>query len=142
MDGKKVEEFKISIRNAHKLIRSLTPLQVFDIITRGVCDHHLPEISREIIELRGKWYLENWNKDFNLDILKIYLSDNGFKLYTTKQEAKQLEIEFKSWGVFHDINSAWYGGSDVYTVGFNYGHSDFCLLYSQWLRDKKLSELV
>lgn len=128
--------------STYKLIRSLTPLQVFDIITKGVCDHHLPEITREIVELRGKWYLENWNKDFKLDILKIYLSDSGFQLYTTRQEAKQLENEFKSWGVFHNIYSAWYGGSDVYTVGFNYSHEDFCLLHSQWLRDKKLSELV
>ena len=124
-----------------RIIRKLKPMELFDIVTRGLCDHHLPEITRQIIELRGEWSLDNWNKDFKLDILKIYLSETGFQLYTTKEEAEELEKEFKSWNIFYDVWSRWYGGS-TYIVGFQYDDEAFGILYNQWLRDKKLKELI
>ena len=124
-----------------RIIRKLKPMELFDIVTRGLCDHHLPEITRQIIELRGEWSLDNWNKDFKLDILKIYLSETGFQLYTTKEEAEELEREFKSWNIFYDVWSRWYGGS-TYIVGFQYDDEAFGVLHAQWLRDKKLKELI
>ena len=126
--------------NTYKLIKSLRPLDVFSIITRGHCDHHLPEITRQIVELRGEWYLENWNKEMKLDILKIYLSDGSFQLYTTKEEATELETEFKSWNLFYNVWFRWYGGS-TYIVGFNYDTEAFEILYKNWQRDSKLKEL-
>ena len=75
-----------------------------------------------------------------LDILKIYLSDGSFQLYTTKEEATELETEFKSWGVFYNVWSRWYGGS-TYIVGFNYDTEAFEILYKNWQRDSKLKEL-
>ena len=63
-----------------RIIRKLKPMELFDIVTRGLCDHHLPEITRQIIELRGEWSLDNWDKNYKLDILMMYLSDTGFQL--------------------------------------------------------------
>jgi len=30
----------------YKIIKSLQPLELFDIVTRGFCDNHLPSIKR------------------------------------------------------------------------------------------------
>jgi len=124
-----------------RIIRKLKPMELFDIVTRGLCDHHLPEITRQIVELKGEWSLNNWSKEFKLDILKIYLSETGFQLYTTREEAEALEKEFRSWNVFYQVWSRWYGGS-TYIVGFQYDDEAFMTLYNEWLRDKKLGELV
>ena len=124
-----------------RIIRKLKPMELFDIVTRGLCDHHLPEITRQIIELRGEWSLDNWDKNYKLDILMMYLSDTGFQLYTTKEEAEALEKEFKSWNIFYNVWSRWYGGSS-YIVGFLYDDEAFMTLYNGWLRDKKLKELI
>lgn len=113
-----------------QIIRKLKPMELFDILTRGLCDHHLPEITSQIIKLKGEFYLNNWNKDFKLDILKMYLSDMGFQLYTTKEEAEDLEKEFISWNVFYQVCSRWYGGS-TYIVGFQYDDKAFQILYQE-----------
>lgn len=130
----------MSFKSTYKLIKSLSPLEVFDIITRGVCDDYLPEIKREIIPLRGEWSLNNWS-DNKLDILSLYLSDSGFQLYTSRAEAKRLEGIFKSWGLFYEVWSKWYSGDDRYTVGFNYTYDAFEKLYAEWIREKKLEQI-
>jgi len=130
--------FEISV---YKIIRTLTPIQLFEILTRGVCDNHLEEIKRQIISIRGEWYLNNWDRDMQLDVLDLYLSDTGFSLLTTREEAKRLEEEFKSWNIFYDVNSTWYGGNN-YKVGFNYGQEAFMSLYKEWLRNKNLEILI
>lgn len=129
--------------SSFQLIRKnkINPMELFDIVTRGLCDHHLPEITKQIIELKGEWSIKNWSKDFKLDILKIYLSETSFQIYTTKEEAERLEKEFRSWDIFYSVGSDWYGGS-TYTVGFNYDYKAFNTLYTEWLRDKNLSELL
>lgn len=73
----------------YKLIRSLSPMQVFDIITDGNCDKHLKQIKQEIIDIKGEWFLNNWNNECKLDSLSLYLSDSGFILYTNKEEAER-----------------------------------------------------
>ena len=84
------------------------------------------------------------NKDY---IYKITINDDKYyystshRLFTTKKEAERLEGIFKSWGLFYEVWSKWYGGDDVYTVGFNYDYAAFNVLYTEWLRDKKLEEL-
>ena len=124
-----------------KVIRKLGPLELFEIVTQGRCDHHLPQITKEIVELRGDWALRHWTKDFVLDILKIYLSDSGFQLYTTAQEADSLYTEFASWDIFYNVFKTWYGG-DTYIVGFSYDENAFMKLYNAWLRSKKIEELI
>lgn len=128
--------------STYKLIRSLTPLQVFDIITKGVCNDYLPKIIKEVTEVRGEWYLNNWNDKCVLDSLSLYISDSGFVMYTTKSEASRLESIFKSFGVLHNVYYDWYGGDDVYTVGFDYYHEDFRILYTEWSRDKKIDQII
>jgi hypothetical protein len=71
----------------YKIIKSLQPLELFDIVTRGFCDNHLPSIKKEIKELKGEWYLTNWCNNIKLDLLTFYLSDSGFCLWTSKEEA-------------------------------------------------------
>ena len=130
--------FDISI---YKLIKSIKPIELFEIITKGTCDNHLEEIKRQIISIRGEWYLNNWDRDMKLDTLDLYLSDTGFSLLTTKEEAKRLEEEFKSWNIFYEVYLSWYGGNN-YKVGFNYGHEAFMSLYKEWLRNKNLEILI
>jgi len=130
--------FDISI---YKLIKSIKPIELLEIITKGTCDNHLEEIKRQIISIRGEWYLNNWDRDMKLDTLDLYLSDTGFSLLTTKEEAKRLEEEFKSWNIFYDVNSIWYGGNN-YKVGFNYTQECFLSLYKEWLRNKNLEKLI
>ena len=127
--------------NTYKVIKSLRPIDLYEIITRGVCSDYTEEIKRQIISIKGEWFLNNWHDGVRLDVLDIYLSDTGFNLYTTKKEAQRLEKIFKSWGLFYEVWSKWYGGDDVYTVGFNYDYNAFNVLYTEWLRDKKLEEL-
>jgi hypothetical protein len=131
--------FDISI---YKLIKSIKPIELFEIITRGACDNHLDEIKRQIISIRGEWFLNNWGHNkTELDVLDLYLSDTGFSLLTTREEAKRLEEEFKSWNIFYDVNSIWYGGNN-YKVGFNYTQECFLCLYKEWLRNKNLEILI
>lgn len=126
----------------YKLIKSIKPIELFEIITRGACDNHLDKIKRQIISVRGEWFLNNWSHNkTELDVLDLYLSDTGFTLLTTKEEAKRLEEEFKSWNIFYQVNSRWYGGNH-YKVGFNYTHETFNSLYKEWLRNKNLEKLI
>jgi hypothetical protein len=125
----------------YKLIKSLRPIDLYEIITRGVCSDYTEEIKRQVISIKGEWSLNNWHNETKLDVLDLYLSDTDFDLKTTKKEAKRLEEIFKSWGLFCEVWSKWYGGDDVYTVGFNYDYTAFDVLYTEWLRDKKLQEL-
>lgn len=127
--------------STYKLMKSLRPIDLYEILTRGVCSDYTEEIKRQVISIRGEWSLNNWNNKIELDVLDLYLSDTGFKLFTTKKEAERLEGIFKSWGLFYSVWSKWYGGDDVYTVGFQYDYSAFNVLYTEWLRDKKLKEL-
>jgi len=71
----------------------------------------------------------------------IYLSDTGFQLYTTREEAESLEKLFKSWNVFYQVWSRWYGGNDTYIVGFQWDDKAFDSLYNEWLRNKKLEQI-
>ena len=127
--------------NTYKLMKSLRPIDLYEILTRGVCSDYTEEIKRQIISVRGEWFLNNWHNEIKLDVLDLYLSDTGFKLFTTRKEAERLEGIFRSWGLFYSVWSKWYGGDDVYTVGFNYDYNAFNVLYTEWLRDKKLEEL-
>ena len=127
--------------STYKLMKSLRPIDLYEILTRGFCSDYTEEIKRQVISIRGEWYLNNWNNKIELDVLDLYLSDTGFKLFTTRKEAERLEGIFKSWGLFYSVWSKWYGGDDVYTVGFQYDYAAFNVLYTEWLRDKKLEEL-
>ena len=60
--------FDISI---YKLIKSIKPIELFEIITKGTCDNHLEEIKRQIISIRGEWYLNNWDRAMKLDTLDL-----------------------------------------------------------------------
>ena len=127
--------------STYKIIKSLRPIDLYEIITRGVCSDYTEEIKRQVISIRGEWYLNNWHNKTELDVLSLYLSDTGFQLFTTKKEAERLEQIFKSWGLFYEVWSNWYSGSDNYKVGFNYDYKAFNILYIEWLRDKKLEQI-
>lgn len=125
----------------YKLIRSLSHIDVFNIITDGNCDKHLEEIKQEIIDIKGEWFLNNWNKECKLDILSIYLSDSGFMIYTNKQEAERLEKIFKSWDIFNRVGTDSFRGK-TYTVGFSYDYEAFQILYNKWVRNNKINQLI
>lgn len=129
-------------QNTYKLIKSLGPIDLYEIITRGACSEYIDEIKRHIISTKGEWFLNNWslNNGINLDVIGLYISDSGFTLWTTKEEAKRIELVFKSWGLFYEVWSRWYGGG-VYVVGFNYDYEAFAILHTEWLRDKKLKQI-
>lgn len=125
----------------HKLIRTLGPFEVYDIITRGVCPEIRSEAERICLSLHGKYFLSHWMNGTKFDVLNLFLSDSGFQAYTEKDRAKELESEFKSWGLFYNVWSRWYGGN-TWIVGFNFDHSAFEKLYSEYIRSKKLENLL
>jgi hypothetical protein len=131
--------FNVSI---YKLIKKLTPIELFEIVTMGVCNHHLDKIKKQIVSIRGERALHEWIYETKLDVLDLYLSDNAFSLHTTREEAEKLKEEFKSWNLFHEVFSRWYGGEDHYVVGFNYTQEAFHVLYKEWLRNKNLEILL
>ena len=135
-----------------KLMKSLKPMELFDIITQGICDNYKDRIKEEIIDLNSEWHLDNWpdtklsnrNKSsytiIKIDILILYLTDTHFKLYTTEEEAIRISNEFKSLDLFHNVGYKWYS-QNTYTVGFNYTQEDFRVLYTKWIRNKMISNL-
>lgn len=129
-------------KSTYKTIRSLKPLELFDIITRGVCDEYLPRITEEIISLKGSKALNNPLEGRKLDLLSFYLSDSGFEiLVESKQESERLKDIFKSWNLFFDVYLNWYSGS-YYKVGFNYDYDSFDTLYLQWKRNELLNQIL
>jgi hypothetical protein len=133
--------------STYKTIKSLKPIELYEIITRNSCEEYLPEIKKEIIGIKGEWFLNNWGYTniglkIELDTLSLYLSDKGFELFTTKKESERLKELFTSWNIFYNVYSRWYGGADNYIVGFNYDYNAFEQLYKEWLRDKKLTKLL
>jgi hypothetical protein len=129
-------------KSTYKIIKSLKPLELFDIITRGVCEEYLPKLTEEIRDLRGVWTLNNPLGDRKLDLLSFYLSYSGFELLVeNKEQAERLKSIFISWDLFFDVYTNWYSDS-YYKVGFNYDYDAFDILYLQWKRNKVLNELL
>jgi hypothetical protein len=133
----------------YKIIKSLRPIDLYEIITRGECSDYTEEIKKQIIETKGEWFLNNWGYNhiinsvqIKLDTLDLYLSATGFELFTTKKESERLKQLFISWNIFYNVYSKWYGGDDNYTVGFSYDDNAFNVLYKEWIRDKKLTKLL
>lgn len=128
--------------STYKLIKSLRPIDVFDIMTRDVCPDIRGEAIRESTSMNGcDYYINNWKRgSTKFESLSIFLSDTGFSAITTKERAEELEKTFKSWGLFYEVWSSWYGGS-WYKVGFNYTYDAFDKLYLEWIRNKKLEEI-
>lgn len=127
--------------STYKLIKTLTPFEMYDIMTRGVCPEFAVEARRVCVKLYGEYYLTHWMKDTKFDVLGLYLSDTGFQVYTERARAEELEKEFKSWGLFYEVWSRWYGGN-TWIVGFNFDHGAFEKLYSEYIRSKKLENLL
>jgi hypothetical protein len=133
----------------YKLIKSLRPIDLYEIITRGTCSEYTEEIKKQIIETKGKWFLDNWGYNntigtvqVELSTLDLYISDTGFELFTTKEDSLRLKEIFNSWNIFYNVYSKWYGGNNNYKVGFSYDYNAFNQLYKEWLRDKKLTKLL
>ena len=128
------------------LIKSLKPTELFEIITAGYCQNYIEELENSIITQKGKWYLDNpfidwYDSKVKLDLLDFYLSDSGFTLYTSREEAKKLEAEFKELGIYTEVWSNWYGGK-TWVFGFNYSHETFNKLYPVWIRNKKIDKII
>lgn len=126
---------------AYKIIKQLKPTQLFEILSRGVLDEYFEKFKKEVIDIKGEWYLNNWNDSMKIDILSFYISNMGFKIFTTKEEAFRIKELFINWGLFYNVYCEWYGGKH-YNVGFTYSEEDFKILYTEWLRDKKLEDLL
>ena len=43
----------------YKLIKSIKPMELWDILTQGICDNHRDTIIKEIKEI-SPWLLDNW----------------------------------------------------------------------------------
>ena len=124
--------------STYKLIRSLSPYDVFDILTKGICPDLVTSSKDKIDYLYSQ---KIWQISPKVDTLDLYLSDTGFQTFTNRSRAEELEKEFKSWNIFFEVWSRWYGGS-LYRVGFNYDYKAFDKLYNDWCRDKKLVSLL
>lgn len=127
--------------STYKLIKSLSPFEVYDIVTKGLCPEESQKGQEQIRKLYNHHYLTHWMEGTKTDLLDMYISDSGFQILTTKERAQRLEKEFKSWGLFYEVWSKWYGG-ELYQVGFNYDYNAFEILYKEYHRDRKLKELL
>jgi hypothetical protein len=114
---------------------------MYDIMTRGICPEFSINAQKIVKELYGDYYLTNWMEGTRMDILGLFLSDNSLQLYTTKERSKELAMEFKSWGLFYEVWFRWYGG-DTWIVGFNFDYNSFGKLYKEYMRSKKLEDLL
>lgn len=134
-------------RERDKIIKNLKPIELFQIVTRGVCVGHEDSFKKEIVDLKGKWFLDNWGYNqfgatkIEIDLLGFYLSDHSFHFYTTKEESDRLSEIFKSWGLFDDVFCQWWSCKS-FVVGFRWGYNTFDILHKEWLRDKKLSSVL
>ena len=45
--------------NTYKVIKSLRPIDLYEIMTRGVCSDYTEEIKRQVISIRGEWFKLN-----------------------------------------------------------------------------------
>lgn len=124
-----------------KLIKTLSPFEMYDIMTRGVCPEFVEEAKRFCRSVRGEYFITHWPSDGKLDLLSMFISDSSIVIYTEKERAEELEKEFRSWGLFYNVWSRWYGGR-TYTVGFNFEHSAFEKLYAEYIRSKKLENIL
>ena len=131
--------------STYRLIKSLSPFDLYDIITRGVCPDLCIDAKRQVKEMYGERFLNEWitrrDESPKMDLLSLFISDSGITMYTKKERAQELEKEFKSWGLFYEVWSRWYGG-DTYIVGFNYQYEAFEVLYKEWARNKKLELML
>ena len=97
--------------STYKLIKSLPPFDVYDIVTRGVCPDLCIEAKKQIKEMYGERFLTEWlSRNYEspkMDLLSLFLSDSGITMYTNKERAEELEKEFKSWGIFYQVWSRW-----------------------------------
>jgi hypothetical protein len=130
----------------YKIIKSLKPNELFEIITIGYCPDYLEKFKNVIISEKGRWYLDNpfidwYDSKVKLDLLDFYLSDSGFTLYTSKEEAKRLEVIFKELKIYTDVWSSWYGGK-TWTFGFSYSYDTFNKLHQCWVRNKKIDKII
>ena len=123
------------------MIRSSRPIDVFTIITRGVCNSYLGRIEREIIEIKGERYLDNWGRDFKVNVLSLELSDSYIVLYLERGDAESFFDEFRSWGLFSNVFIEWYSGN-MWRVGFTYSQESFMKLWREWKRVIILDNLV
>lgn len=134
--------------STYRMMISLKPTELFEIITAGYCDEYFEKFKKEVVLSKGEWYLDNWYTNVNpgqkiieLNLLDFYLSDTGFSLYTSREESKRLELEFKSLGIFTEVWSNWYGGK-TWIFGFNYSQECFNKLYLEYQRIKKIDSLI
>ncbi len=127
--------------STYKLIRKMRPFDFFDVITRGVCPEIKEEAMAEIRRMYGEYYINNWMNGTKIEPLCMYLSDAGFSAMVTKERGQELEKEFKSWGLFYEVWSKWYGG-EWYKVGFNFTYDAFEKLYPEWERNRKIKEIL
>ena len=124
--------------STYKLIKSLSPFYVYEILTRGKFQHLLEKEKPVMLSLFGD-VEKSWIYKQKIDSLGLYLSDHGFRIFTNIEESKEIYEEIKSWNLFHNIYNLFY--NDIFqAVGFNYTHDDFSLLYKEWNRNKLLEE--
>jgi hypothetical protein len=131
----------MSIREFNLLFKSLTVIEIYEILTRGYCDDYLTTLQDSI---KSGYIYQFVNSDLKnlrkLDLVDLYLSDQGFTLLTKRDNAEKLKKVFESWELFYNVWYEWYGG-DVYKVGFNYTIDSFEVLYKEWIRNKKLEKI-
>jgi hypothetical protein len=132
---------RVKIFKRYRIIKSLKPIDLFDIVTRGYCDRN--DFINSVESLQGEWYLNNWKNSgkIEIDVLDFYLSDTGFSHHTTREEAERLELEFKNSNLYTEVWSSWYGGK-TWIFGFTYSDEAFRVLYLEWERDIKLQQIL
>lgn len=123
----------------HKLIKSLGPLKTMEILTNGVCVDILEKDKEEMMHFYRD--VDTWPYNSKVDLLSFYVSDTGFKAFVSKDRAEELKNIFKSWNIFYEVYSNWYGG-DTYYVGFNFTYDAFDKLYVLYQRNNKLDTIV
>lgn len=125
--------------STHKLIKSLSPFILADIVTSGLCSDEIREAEENFIKNWGDPKFK-WSKDLRIENSYLYISDSGFSLNTSRKRAKELESKFKDYP-FIDVWSTWYGGN-IYRVGILYTHENFENLYKTYNRNKLINHII
>lgn len=126
--------------STYKLIKSLSPFDVYEIITRGKYQHILEKEKPVMLSLFGD-IEKSWTHKQKIDSLQLYLSDDGFQILTDSKQAKEIYDEIKSWNIFYNTYNAFYNDT-FQAVGFSYNHNAFEVLYKEWKRNKILKEII
>jgi hypothetical protein len=118
-------------------MKTLHPIDVFDIITRGKFPEQCESERKIIDEIYGGGI--DWESKLRLDSLNLYISDTSISLFTRVEEINDVKNEIEKLG-FKPYEQFY--NDSYYNVGFAYTYDDFDLAYKEWNRNKIIEKII